>query len=143
MDLITTNGQFYYQGENVQIRDLHSIPSQTVQTLKRAGGVVDNYANAHGSKITFYDARRDMGDADFYTVDKMLMESIGINVQNKGEKFSQTMYVNRYGNDVDGKPFLKAVYERIQKLVEGKDLRIVEEKAQTMQELIKAGKVKV
>ena len=142
MNLVeTNNGNYIYQSKNVQIRDIDTLPPQTVEKIREAAGVIDNYAGHHKSKITFYDARKDMGESDFYTVDKMLTESMGISVQKKGENVSHATWVNRYGNEVDGKPFLRTIYEKIQWLVEGKESRIVEHKAETMRNLIKAGKV--
>ncbi|MCR5266271.1 MAG: hypothetical protein K6E29_06730 [Cyanobacteria bacterium RUI128] len=142
MDFVIKNGAPMYVGRNVQIKDLDSIPNQTVEKLRSAGDVIDNYARVHGSSVVFYDARKDMGEFDVPSIDRVLTESVGIGVKNNKRGVMLVDYVNRYGNEVEDKPFLRTVYEKVQQLVEGKNLRITEHKEATILNLIKAGKIK-
>ena len=141
MQIVESNGKLLYRNKNVEIRDIDTIPPQTVENLNKAGDTINNYAKQHKAKVVFSDARKDMGEFDFPSIDRVLTDSVAIKVQRKGEDFSRVDYVNRYSNEVENKPFIRTVYEKIQKLVEGKDVQLTAHKKETMEKLIKAGKV--
>ena len=140
MKISLFNKRVPYHPKNVKIDNITSLPGNSADELYRASDVIGNYAKAHKVNVRFFDARELMGEFDNPIVDRSLENSVGIEVSRRG-KNTQGTWIKYSASD--DKPFLRSVYESLQKIVEGKPLRIAEQKEETILKLIKQGKIKV
>ncbi|MCD8378283.1 MAG: hypothetical protein LUB59_05800 [Candidatus Gastranaerophilales bacterium] len=138
---IFSGSRLPYNSKNVKLGYMETLPGKSKEELYRAQDGIGNYLKAHSSKVEFFDPRRLAGDFDNPTMEENLDKYVGIKVTNNKTHRNKYSYINYY--EKSDKPFLRRVYESIQRMTEGKKSPIEQMKRQTLLKLMEQGKIKI
>lgn len=125
-----------YAAKHVHI-NAYGMPKDAYFKLVEAKDMIGNYAKAHNITVRINDAGSYIPESHSATEEQLAQNKVAIQITPRRHVYN--FDVVEYTEKED-KPFIKSVYESLQRLVEGKDLRIQSEIERTRKNLSEYGK---
>ncbi len=139
MSIIAIGNDRVHFSENTK-----TCPGKSISEIYNHQSVINNYAKSKGVNVRFFDPRELLEGDEFVSpvIEDRMANSVGVEVTKKRlfkPDIKKTGWVKYFGRKNE-KPFIRAMYEQIQSMC-GDKSPIVQHKADTINRLIKAGKI--